>query len=51
MYVDGGTANVYGTTFSSNTVSDSGPDIRNSGGTIAIYSSCSAGESSNWGGE
>ena len=58
VYVADGTTNVYGTTFSSNTlpsntasVSYYGPDIQNGGGTVTVYSSCSAGESSNWGGE
>ena len=53
MYVASGTVNVYGTTFSSNTITSlgNGPDIYNDVGTVSVYSSCSAGESSDWGGE
>ena len=45
MYVDSvATVNVYSTTFSSNTVSDSGPDIYNSwSGLITVYGCEAAG--------
>ena len=43
VYVAGGTANVYGTTFSSNTDSNGdGPDIYNAGGTVTLYG-CASG--------
>jgi len=55
VYLPRGVINFFGTTFSANIKTNDSPetsdDIMNNGGTITIYSSCSVGESSNWGGE
>ena len=42
LYVQYGTATLYGCTFASNTASSSGPDIWNYSGTVSVYG-CAAG--------